>query len=278
MADIFNDWAIRKWSKVLAPDFPLDKTTFLISSIIPLSHIVMGEVENLVIVQLSTIRKYTNVVKEGCDLLVAEGYAKWVPSKAKDGGYEAIAIGTSPNFVSCVYYFEQSKILSSTVPKIMETSSNQIYDFSATIDKLDEMMERYKIYCAKIRMQNKPEKIFKNIKNTLTKAQTGKLKISEFMAYLDGVNAMVYEWTDVPNSYTNPKENAVAKKVLSMTTVDNLINVVPYFVENYPTWAKAGYENINIYTFSMHFQTALMKMNGVTGRNKKPKNYSDDKL
>jgi hypothetical protein len=280
MSVIFNDWAIRKWSMVLGDDFALDKATFLLCSIIPLSYIEISDNENLVLVDLAEIRKYTNVVKEGCDFLVSNGYAKWVVTNSKDPNkaHDKIAIGTSPNFVRCVYYFEKSKIVSASVSKIVETPNNQTYDFSETIDKLDVMMENYKKYCTKIKLHSKPDKLFKKIKQALTKAQTGSLTISEFMGYLDSVNAMVYEWTDVPNTYTNPKENAVAKKVLGMTTPDKLIKVVPYFVENYPNWAKPGYESVNIYTFSMHFQTALMKMNGATGKRKTPKTYTDDKL
>ncbi len=279
MSVIFNDWAVRKWSMVLADEFALDKATFLLCSIIPLSYIELGDDENLVVVDISEIRKYTNIVKEGCDYLVSKGYAKWVINNSKDpnSSNNKIAIGTSPNFIRCVYYFEKHNIISASVPKIAETTKNLTYDFTLTIDKLDIMMKNYKKYCSRIKLQSKPDKIFTKIKAVLTKAQTGSLTISEFMSYLDCVNAMVYEWTDVPNNYTNPKENAVAKKVLGMTTVDNLINVVPYFVENYPNWAKPGYESINIFTFSMHFQTALMKMRGTVGK-RSQKNYSNDKL
>ena len=43
MSVIFNDWAIRKWSMVLGDDFALDKATFLLCSIIPLSYIEISD-------------------------------------------------------------------------------------------------------------------------------------------------------------------------------------------------------------------------------------------
>lgn len=283
MENGFNDWAIRKWSAVLADTLPVDKATFLLCSIIPLSYVEMSYAENLVVVDVADIRKYTNVVKEGCDLLVSMGYAKWVvnhtdPNKNDPTkGADKLAIGYSPNFVRCIYYIEKNNI-SNSVPKIADTPKNLTYDFSTTIDKLDEFMDRYKVYCTKVRLAGKPDKIYKKIKEVLTKVQTtGTITSTDLLTYLDCVTAMVYEWTDVPNSYRNPKELATAKKVVGMTTADKLIEVVPYFVENYPNWAKDGYESVNIFTFGIHFKTAILKMNGITKTNKKV-NIENDNL
>lgn len=280
---MFNDWAIRKWSKALSDGFPLDQATFLVCSIIPLSFIEMVDGDNYVVVNLSDIRKYTNVVKEGCDFLVSKGYAKWLTKNRQHNNrdYDQIAIGTSPDFITAVYYFEASKRIS-TATKTSRGAENsrEKTDYTDTIEVLDEWFEKYKVFCNKVNLKSKAEKIHKKIKTVLDNViATNKITPIELLTYLDCVNAMIYDWTDVPNSYSNIKLRNTAKQVIQKTTPDNIIKVVPYFVENYPKTAKQGYEETNIYNLSFHFTSMLNKVNGRSRRTvKRNKGYEDDKL
>ena len=86
---------------------------------------------------------------------------------------------------------------------------------------------------------------------------------------MDCVNAIFYDWTDVPNTYSNPKLRAVAKKIIGRTTADNLVKLVPYYVEHYPTIARAGYEETNIFNLDFNFNSMLMKVNSSKGSTKK---------
>ena len=282
---MFNDWAIRKWSKVLSDDFPLDKATFLICSLIPISYIDMVDDENFVVVNLSDIRKYTNVVKEGCDFLVKEGYAKWLTKNRQynNTDYDQISIGTSIDFITAVYYFEASKRISTSIPvKQSSVSKRRISknDISETIELLDEWYESYKIFCAKIHSKTKAEKIHGKIKLILNNViATGNMTAVELLSYLDCVNAMRNDWLDVPTSYNNNyKFMAMAKQVLAKTTAENLLKLVPYYVDNYPKTAKEGFEETNIYNLSFHFTAMMTKMNKKTGVKSKTQNYDDDKL
>lgn len=279
---MFNDWAIRKWSKVLSDKFPLDQASFLICSIIPLSYIEVIEEENFVVVNLSDIRKYTHFVKEGCDFLVSKGYAKWLTKDKRNNNqdYNQIAIGTSVDFINATYYFEISKRITEATKVANGGKISQSIDYSDTVKILDDWFERYKIFCNKINLSSKAEKVHKKIKIVLTNVtKSNKITPIELLTYLDCVNAMIYDWTDVPNSYSNIKLKSVAKQVIAKTTPNNIIKVIPYFVENYPTTAKQGYEETNIYNLSFHFSSMLRKVNGKSNRTKgKNRGYDDDKL
>ena len=101
----------------------------------------------------------------------------------------------------------------------------------------------------------------------------------DLLTYLDCVNAMVYDWTDVPTNYTDIKTKQVAKGIVNKYTIEDIIKVVPYFVENYPTNAKEGYEDTNIYTLNFSFQSMLIKMKGKNRVNRGTrKTYEDDRL
>ena len=281
---MFNDWAIRKWSKVLSDDFSLDKATFLICSLIPISYIDIVDDENFVVVNLSDIRKYTNVVKEGCDFLVKNGYAKWLTKNRQynNTDYDQISIGTSPDFITAVYYFEASKRISTSIPTKQTTavkkSSIDKNNISDTITLLDEWYEQYKIFCAKIHSKSKAEKIHAKIKTVLDNVIiTGNMTPVELLTYLDCLNAMKNDWLDIPNSYTNIKLKQMAKQVIAKTTAENLLKLIPYYVDNYPKIAKQGFEETNVYNLSFHFTSMMNKMNGSKVGNK-TKTYDDDKL
>jgi len=292
-----NDWAIRKWNMALSKEFTLDRATFLITSIIPLSYVEMLGDKNYIVVNYSDIEKHTKFAKEGCEYLIDRKFAKWGSEykMAEFDGKEIftstsidtniLVIGEASSLIRNSYYFEN--ILSNEVKKTsvtdnkleVETVPQISIDISKTISWLDEWFGRYKEFCSKIRLIEKPKKIEAKIKEFVQKVKSGKKIVhTDLLSYLDCVNAMVNEWTDVPERYTDIKQRQVATKVIGMTTAENLLKVVPYFVEHYPSWAKVGYESTNIYMLSFHISTCLTKMNGKKRVKKSDISYDDDKL
>lgn len=277
---MFNNFSIKKWSYVLSDSFPLDKTTFLLCSIIPLSYLEEIRDEMLIVVDLKDIRKYTNVVKEGCEYLINKGVAKWVTEPNKEIEQRSIAIGHSPDYVSEKYFFEKTAVpikeaLNEEPSKSSVVDSSQ---FSDTVETLDTWFTKYKNFCSKIKLNSKAEKVYDKVKSVIKKAKDGKMTNVDLLTYLDCVNAMVYDWTDVPNSYTDIKTKQVAKGIVNKYTIEDIIKVVPYFVENYPLTAKVGYEDTNIYMLNFSFQSMLVKMKGKRPGNRVRKTYEDDNL
>ena len=280
-----TDWAIKKWTLALSNDFTLDAVSFLVSSILPLVQIETKGTDNLLVVELSEIRKYTNLAKQGCDLLVKNGVAKWVNDAKGRISYDKIAVGTTNDYVSAIYYFEKTNRITQAIKSPLKTRTSRIKkttnltDFGDTIQILDDWYARYSVFCSKVSLHSKAEKIHDKIKNVIINVKnTGTITPVELLTYLDCVNAMIYDWTDVPNTYSNIKLRQVAKKIIAKSTADNIIRIVPYYAENYPNIAKQGYEETNIYNLDFHFTSMLMKATkGKVGKNK-PKNYNDDKL
>lgn len=286
---MFNSDAIKKWSSILSPECSIDPKSYLICSIIPLSYIEMVGNDNLIVVDLGDIRKHTKFVKEGCDYLVSLGFAKWVTygvTNPKEP-YSKISIGSSTSIMSApTYYFEQKKqaftkatstgrfsgttsTKKANTPKRVNTSNSQDFDFGDTIQILDTWFAKYQKFCLKVNLNAKATKVYDKIKAVIDKAKKGKMNSTDVLIYLDCVNAMIYDWIDIPSSY-NIKVKQVAKKVLVKTTNDKLISLIPYYAENYPKTAKVGYEETNIYNLDFHFNSML---SGV-GK-KKPKSKSN---
>lgn len=276
--------AIEVWNKVFAEDFILDKATFLLASIIPISTINTGDNENYVMVSLNDLRKYTKFAKQGCDMLVEKGFAKWHYSDDNKKELEGIAIGTCPDFLNVSYYFEAHKRFNkaSIASQRMKPGARSnvpqevTADFTDTIAVLDTWFTRYKIFCAKANKSSLAERVFASVKKVLDKAKTGQMDAPDLLLYLDCCNAMLYDWTDIPPQ-NNIKLKNMAKQVLVKHNAETLINVVPYFVEHYPTFAKETYEDTNIYMLSFHIGTTLKRMQRAQGK-KKPVNLKDDRL
>lgn len=281
---MFNDWAIKGWSKALSTDFPLDRATFILCSIVPLSYIEMVGDENFVVVDLSEIRKHTNMGKAGCDFLVSEGLAKWLHNgKINDlKDYKQIAIGTSSDYVTADYYFQKTNRISTVVNTPVAGNKYILNgdEFLVTIERMDELFERYKVFCNKVNLKSQAEKVHTKIKTILKNiAANGNITPVELLGYLDCVNAMVYDWTDIPKTYSNIKMKNTAKQVIAKTTSDNIIKVVPYFVEYYPEIAKEGYEETNIYNLNFHFTSMMKKMQKNTNSKRTRKaGYEEDRL
>ena len=273
---MINDWAIKKWSKALADSFPLDSGTFLLASIIPLSYIEQRNGENFMVVDLAEIRKYTRMAKDGCDFLVDKGYAKWMNTSE----YDKIAIGVAKDFVTTMYYFEKKNRISDSMSSLSASKKDTInpIDIDETIVKLDRWFETYKTFCEKVNLGQKAEKIYSRMMVTIKNVKySHKITPRELLLYLDCVNAMLYDWTDIPEKYTN-KLTDRAKEVSGKTTAENIIKLIPYYVEHYPTIAKKGFEETNIYNLSFHFNTILSRMNGGNRPAAKRKGFGDDKL
>jgi hypothetical protein len=103
------------------------------------------------------------------------------------------------------------------------------------------------------------------------------MEVNDLLTYLDCVNAMVGSWRNVQDKFTNHKERAVAKKIVSMYSPKDIIRVVPYFVENYHEWAKEGFSDTNIYMLSFQFSTAKNRLDKKQGVRTK-KRYDEDRL
>lgn len=274
-----NEWAIKKWSMVLSDKTMLDKPSFLICSILPLAYIEFVNNENLLLVNVADVRKYSNVVKAGFDLLVKSGYAKWiVDSKNKDPneGHTRIAVGTTEDFYNVQYYFELRENLAKET--VMVTNAVPTEDWSGLVAVLDEWHSKYTYFCKKSHIPAKSVKAFDTIKAVLTKAKTtGKIASGDLLNYLACVNAMICEHTDIVLN-SSPKALAVAKGIIAKTKVRDLMEVVPYFVEHYPSIAKSGYEETNIYMLSVHVTNMVIRMRKAQGGTTKSqlKGYDDD--
>jgi len=293
---MFNSDAIKKWANILSPECTIDPKTYLICSIIPLSYIQIVGGNNLIIVDLEDIRKHTNLVKEGCDYLISIGFAKWVtygiPNHQEP--YDKISIGSSDSIMdNPTYYFEQKKkaFTKATAGKLTGTTtkkanvskkttvkSTEDYtaDFGNTIQILDDWFAKYQKFCLKVNLNSKATKVYDKVKDVIGKAKKGKMTSTDVLIYLDCVNAMIYDWIDIPSRYNNIKLKQVAKKVLVRTTNDNIIKLIPYYVENYPSTAKVGYEETNIYNLDFHFNSMLLAMN--KNKPKTKTNFEDDGL
>lgn len=279
-----NDWAIEKWEDILSTKHVIDRASFLVASIIPLAYVAQDEYASYIAVDLEDIRKSTKFVKEGADFLVSEGYAKWLMPKGKEPkdrvcDYATIIIGTVGDLFSMRpknhYFFESKGRITSSLktPRVNASLGNRLGTkaeakdedaptFDETVKVLDSMFENYKVFCAKIRSTAKPEKVHERIKKVIIKAKKGqRLTETDLLAYLDCVNAMVLEWLDIPTTY-NIKQRQMAKTLVNRFSTEDIINGIPYFVENYPLMAKAGFEDTNIYMASFHFGKTLQKMKG----------------
>ena len=161
-----NLWSIRKWSKALTQDFPLDTGTFLIVSIIPISYLEDINGEFLAVVDLSEINKFTQFTKQGCDKLVELGFAKWVSIGGNP--FEKIAIGSSTNFMTTNYYFDKPKKVVEEVGTTMKATNKQdVIDIKETVVLLDSWFVKYNDFCAKASLKSRADKVHSKLLTVL---------------------------------------------------------------------------------------------------------------
>lgn len=278
------------WSFALSDDFPLDKTTYLLTSIIPLSYVMeLNNGEQVIAVDISDIRSMTKSASEGCRLLVAEGLAKWVEEPIYDrrnptSTHSSIAIGYAENFMPRKFYFEDIVVSSLKVTEFTEKiihkrkpAKNKKYDFSEVMDGLLIWTQKFRQYCTNISRNASYMYVTDRLREILDNAEREKFTATDFIDYLDCVNAIVYDRTTIDKEKKgNIKMRTVAKSLIEKHNIPRIIEIVPYFVENYPNIADPKYMDTNIFMLNSHFD----KMQLMKDREKKPtkKNYEDDEL
>lgn len=279
------------WSFALSDDFPLDKRTYLLGSIMHLAYVnVTEQGEKLIAIDLSDIRQLTKCASEGCRFLVEEGLAKWIDTTDKKDPTQApnsISIGTTSDFIKSRYYFEdivvgslRSTGFSDKVVHKRKAGKVKIHDFSAVMDDLLPHLNSYREYCARISRNAMYATVSDTLRRIFDDAEHGKFTPNDCIDYLDCVNAIVYDRTDIEGGKkANVKIRATAKSLIEKYNMEKIIKLVPYFVVNYPNVADPKYMDTNIFMLNMKFTSMQLMMDRVTKTSSHTqKDYDNDSL
>ena len=280
----FNNWALKKWSLIFSAQTRFDPCSYLLTSLVPLSYIKIHQGGKYAVVDLEELKTHTALALQGCKFLVSEGCAQWIEftenpkdgsSKIEDNSRGILAIGKVKGFNSIAYFMEE--LLPENQEEFVETMREQVSDsFADSIQDIDTLFISYNEYCAKAGLSGKASQIYRMIKNLINKSRASKLNRVEFLEYLYCINTVVYDLSDVPKVDKKHKELATANQIVMKLSSEELIQIVPYFVQNFHKFARKGAEETSIYNLSFNLTTILTKMRG--GRGKATKISDNDTL
>ncbi len=258
---------MKLWGKALNSQLLVDTNTFLITSILPLGYVEQatkdGEPDKM-IVDVADIKKLTTYAEEGIERLVKCGWALF------HDGRKSIVIGSSKNFINTTYFFTGGQQQRGPVKSAGETIADDP-DMTATLEALDKMHDTYTKFCSKMALQQNADKVFTKVNSTLKAAYAGKFTPTGLLSYLSGVNAMVNDWVAIPATYTG-KELGLAKGIIEKIDTKRLIQLVPFYVTEYPRNARKGYEETNILNLHYNITTLLTQY----GKKHKTKTHGKD--
>lgn len=278
------------WSFAMSDDFPLDRRTYLIASILHLAYVYVDDYgDKFIAVDLSEIRKLTKNASQGCTFLVEEGLAKWIEVADRRDPTQtprSISIGTTTNFIDAKYYFDEI-IVTSMKPtrgfatdKIVhkrKAGATKLYDFSDVMDDAMEHLNTYRAYCTRISRNAMYATVSGTLKKVLDDAETGKLAPNDLIDYLDSYNAIVNQRTSMEGGKkASVKVRSVAKSLLEKHNIERIIRLVPYFVLNYPNIADPRYMDTNIFMLNMKFDAMQLMMQRDNLTKPTKKKYGDD--
>lgn len=266
----FNDGALKKWSLLFSADTLLDKASFLIASLVPISFVQMHKGTNYVVVDLEDLKTHTAMALRGCKYLVEAGFATWLQftenpensTEIDDNSIGILAIGKMKGFRSNSFIFFMEEVLPKE--KSEEVVKNMHNDnYSSALGMIDEHFGRYEKYCDKNGYPNVPIKLYRDIKIIFNKSKAGKLTRSEFLQYLYLMNSMVYDMIKIPTQKEMDGKMAelkVANQIVTSVTPEDAIQLVPFFVLNYHKFARKGSEETSIYNLKFNLTTVLKRM------------------
>ena len=113
-----------------------------------------------------------------------------------------------------------------------------------TLDELDRMYENYAEFCQTIKSPN-ANAIFEKINRIIKTTDYGTFTPFELLTYLNAVNAMHNLWITIPLKH-RVKDMGTAKHLINRIDTKRLINLVPFYVMNYPRFANRKYRETNI--------------------------------
>lgn len=215
-------------------------------------------------VELDEIRKYTPIALRAFKYLVEQGCASWLefvenPKKIRGNNIEENSIGTLAigQFTSMNNYYlfiEQAQIQEQV--KVQQNGIDQI-------DSLRDILDRYKDFCIRSNFEASYVQASRTIKDLAVSIQIGRATRDQYLRYFYFVNYMNNEIVNFPDENRlkrEYKELGVAKAIMDTLTPQEAIAIVPYFVTNYHTIARKGYEETNIYMLKFSLLQMLGKM------------------
>lgn len=280
---VFNNWALKKWSLIFSAETRFDPNSYLLTSLVPISFIKIFKGRKYVVADLEEIREHTPLALRGCKQLVDSGCAQWIEfkecpkehsDKLEDCSTGILAIGMLKGFNSITYFMEETG-QTSQEEFVEELVIEGEASTAETMQIIDRVFKTYQNYCERNGLHARAGQVYRQVKNLMSKARATKWNRTEFLEYLYLVNTIVYDLSDVPNVTKKFKELSTSTNIISQLTSEELIQIVPFFVLNYHTFAKKGYEETNIYNLSFHLKTILTRMRGTGGRKSARSNEND---
>lgn len=270
------------WTKLIKGNYDINIPTFLISSLLPYSEVLIDGGDGIVAVNIKDLKSTGgSIIGEGIKLLISSGVAR------EDNGY--LVIGYSPRLRETRLFLLDNNELSSTKTKVTTfskttggkslTETTKIFDFSDLLEELTPLLDRYKKFSETVGQPGSYNIIKDKLNSIITKGESGKITGGDLIAYLNCINSLVYEWSMVPTqNSTNSKYLACAKSILTQYSLDKVLEVIPYFVENYPKIASKGWEDTNVFTLKTHFNKMYLAKTQTTTKVKRTQYVEEDRL
>lgn len=259
--------AFDKWKLLFSDVNFLDKTTFLLVSLMPYGYMLNHtDGARYYVVDLETIRKHTKLALQGFKYLVNSGNASWISfsenprkgrgSSMEDNSVGTLAIGVFRGFSKVVLFSEDTKLVAK------DGDSKEPNLFTDT-KELVEVLSLYKEYCEQSGYDSSYNQAYRTTATLVGKIAGGNANREDYLMYFYYIKYMTSYLVGFPNENNIKrlfKELPIATHILKSLTPQQAVQIVPYFSLNYHNIARKGYEEANIYMLKYNLTTMLSMM------------------
>lgn len=237
--------AIKDWGRVLAPDFSMDRATFILASLIPFS-VDYYDTENSgrIIVEYKTLNRISRRVDKAVHILVTSGVAK--------SNSTEITLGYIENGKRRYLYENRTQVMLEEAENSEQYKQDFKQDESMEFEKniLRQKLANYHEAAVRLHKASVYNKVKDNLMlniNRLYKASTSTVTATSVLHLFEAVKALYYE--DFNPNFTqkaNIKNGKYIRELIDSTEPTAIISMAVVLFEYFDNYA-GQYKDPNVF-------------------------------